>query len=100
MIKIEELTKLSNHYYILVDKKNYKEFLSYCIENGLVWRTGEKINPEKDVFRCWSRMQIIDDKFIRSLKGSALSMMANDMDWFDFDGIRNERAVVHKRYIR
>ena len=88
MIEIEELMKLSNHFYILVDKKNYKDFLSYCVENGLAWKSGEKINPEKDIFRCWDRMQIIDGKYLRSLKGSVLSMMANDMDFFKFKDLK------------
>ena len=97
MIEIEELMKLSNHFYILVDKKNYKDFLSYCVENGLTWKSGDKISPEKDVFRCWDRMWIIKGKYIGSLKGSVPSMKANAMDWFDFDDIRNERAIIHKR---
>ena len=100
MIRIEELKILSNHFYILMDKKDYENFLNYCVENGLTWESGEKINPEKDAFRCWDRMQIVDGKHIGSLKGSVPSMMANAMDWFDFNDIRNGRAVVHKRYNR
>ena len=94
MIRIEELTKLSNHFYILVDRKDYKHFLNYCIENNLTWKTGEKIVPEKDYFRCWNRMQIIDGKNIRPLKGSALSMMANDMDSFYFNDIKNDHTIL------
>ena len=88
---------MSNHFYILMDKKDYKDFLSYCVKNGLVWKSGEKIDPKMDTFRCWDRMWIIEGKYIGSLKGSVTSMKANAMDWFDFDDIRNERAIIHKR---
>ena len=96
MIRIEELTKFSNHFYILVDRKDYRNFLNYCIENNLAWRTGEKIVTEKDTLRCWNRMQIIDSKFVRPLKGSALSMMANDMDSFYFSDIKNDRIIRYR----
>ncbi len=96
MIRIEELTKLSNHFYILVDRKDYRNFLNYCIENNLAWRTGKKTVSEKDTLRCWNRMQIIDGKFVRPLKGSALSMMANDMDSFYFSDIKNDRIIKYR----
>ena len=94
MIRIEELTKLSNHFYILVDKKDYKDFLSYCVENGLIWKSGKKIDPEKDSFRCWDRMQVMDGRYIRSLKGSMLSMIANSMNSFYFKDIKNDKILV------
>ena len=91
MIRIEELTKFSNHFYILVDRKDYRNFLNYCIENNLAWRAGKKTVSEKDAFRCWDRMQIIDGKYLRSLKGHILSAMANDMDSFCFSDIKSNR---------
>ncbi|GEM_PF-4431721 len=96
MIRIEELTKQSNRFYILMDKKNYRDFLSYCVENGLTWRSGENIDPKRDAFRCWDRMQIIDGKFVRPLEGSALSMMANSMDSFCFSDIKDDRIIRYR----